>query len=262
MKRLDSEDKKILNAELYAEFTVKDLDHIAGMIKATRTNGYVLMIKALYEGGDLKKHLEKGPLTQAEYIKVRHGFVAAVQAMLWAGIVHRDLKPANIMLLKNEKGDVTGIKLIDFGIVYILPNMDFPFGKGFGPLHKGAGTKSFVIMDEYMKQISKFIAFQIASVLLKALPLKGRPGRNGSDIVKDPFTDPGKLNHKVAMEELAIARKQLDKAKSTESKADIEQLEFIIHELKWIAKLLVVNIKVRGDCSTIPGWKKEKKVEG
>ena len=38
-------------------------------------------------------------------------------------IVHRDLKPENIMVVSNEKGEVSNIKIIDFGFSNYLSKL-------------------------------------------------------------------------------------------------------------------------------------------
>jgi len=57
-----------------------------------------------------------GPLTNNETLTV---FRAVASAMLYAhelNIIHRDVKPANMILTTDMHGEITGAKLIDFGL--------------------------------------------------------------------------------------------------------------------------------------------------
>jgi len=83
--------------------TVHDIDETA--------DGKMFIVMDLYEGGTLKKRIERGRLKIEEAtdlaIQIAQGLSEAHQH----GIVHRDIKPANIMI---AKGGVA--KIVDFGL--------------------------------------------------------------------------------------------------------------------------------------------------
>ncbi|PID54554.1 MAG: serine/threonine protein kinase [Micrococcales bacterium] len=56
---------------------------------------------------------ERGPLSQAELIRLGNGMGQALGAIHAAGVVHRDLKPANVLMAEEPV-------LIDFGIAHVL----------------------------------------------------------------------------------------------------------------------------------------------
>ena len=63
----------------------------------------------LIEGDTLAARLRKGPLGEAELLRVGTQIADALDRTHWAGVIHRDLKPGNIMLTRG------GAKLMDFG---------------------------------------------------------------------------------------------------------------------------------------------------
>ncbi|MHB8959299.1 MAG: serine/threonine-protein kinase [Candidatus Limnocylindrales bacterium] len=67
------------------------------------------------DGRDLAAELaEKGPMDEAEALRIGEAVADALSALARVGIVHRDVKPSNIMLLRGG-----GVKLADFGIAKI-----------------------------------------------------------------------------------------------------------------------------------------------
>jgi eukaryotic-like serine/threonine-protein kinase len=65
------------------------------------------------EGEDLAARLRRGPLEQAEALRVVRQAGAGLATAHARGIVHRDLKPANLFLVG---GDLDQLKVLDFGI--------------------------------------------------------------------------------------------------------------------------------------------------
>ncbi|HEU4533671.1 MAG TPA: serine/threonine-protein kinase, partial [Polyangiaceae bacterium] len=65
------------------------------------------------EGEDLAARLARGPLTALEAVRLGARVAAALAAAHARGVLHRDLKPSNLFL---PGGDVTHVKLVDFGI--------------------------------------------------------------------------------------------------------------------------------------------------
>jgi Tol biopolymer transport system component len=69
------------------------------------------LVLELVEGRTLAERLEKGPLPQAEAVKVALQIASALEEAHRKGVVHRDLKPANVAL-----DDGLRVKVLDFGI--------------------------------------------------------------------------------------------------------------------------------------------------
>jgi len=65
------------------------------------------------DGEDLKRRLEREPLTAADSVRLVTRVAEALGAAHARGIVHRDLKPSNLFL---PGGSVEQVKILDFGI--------------------------------------------------------------------------------------------------------------------------------------------------
>lgn len=84
------------------------------------TDGRSYFGMELLEGETLEQRLERGPLPEAEAIRVIGAVLDALRVAHKAGIVHRDITPSNLFLTRDG-----GVKLIDFGVAFALgPNTD------------------------------------------------------------------------------------------------------------------------------------------
>ena len=75
------------------------------------TDGRMFLSMAFCEGETLKRRLERGPLPQAEALRVALQVARGLARAHEHGIVHRDVKPGNIMVMPDGEA-----KLLDFGI--------------------------------------------------------------------------------------------------------------------------------------------------
>lgn len=73
--------------------------------------GILYLFMEYLEGEDLRKRLNRGPLSPAEALNVFRQVGSGLQHGHVRGVTHRDIKPANIMLLTDGTA-----KLVDFGI--------------------------------------------------------------------------------------------------------------------------------------------------
>jgi eukaryotic-like serine/threonine-protein kinase len=72
------------------------------------------LVMEYLEGENLAQHIQNGPLTLQQSLRIATEVTDALAKAHETGVVHRDLKPSNIMLT------ATGAKLVDFGIAKLL----------------------------------------------------------------------------------------------------------------------------------------------
>ncbi|MBX0327652.1 serine/threonine protein kinase [Oscillochloris sp. ZM17-4] len=76
---------------------------------------YLIMEYA--NGGSLADHLRScGPLPEPQAIRIALDICAALGAVSASRFAHRDVKPSNSLLFTDEQGQITAVKLGDFGI--------------------------------------------------------------------------------------------------------------------------------------------------
>ncbi|MGH9511561.1 MAG: protein kinase domain-containing protein [Terriglobales bacterium] len=107
----------VANAELHARFErearmVSQLQHphICVLHDVGHESDTDFLVMEFLEGESLAERLRRGPLPQAELLKIAIQIADALEKAHRAGVVHRDLKPGNVMLTK------LGAKLLDFGL--------------------------------------------------------------------------------------------------------------------------------------------------
>jgi eukaryotic-like serine/threonine-protein kinase len=107
----------VANAELRARFEreariVSQLQHsnICVLHDVGHESDTDFLVMEYLEGESLADRLKRGPLPQAELLRIAVQIADALEKAHRAGVVHRDLKPGNVMLTK------LGAKLLDFGL--------------------------------------------------------------------------------------------------------------------------------------------------
>ncbi len=83
------------------------------------TDGSAWIAMELLSGSSLAARIERGPMSEAEVVKVGLETLSALEAAHGASLVHRDLKPDNIFLAE-VPGIGTTVKILDFGIAKLL----------------------------------------------------------------------------------------------------------------------------------------------
>ena len=78
----------------------------------------------LVKGKDLFEFVkEQRQLQEYDAAKITQQIIVGIRFLHSFEIVHRDLKPENIMVVSNEKGEVSNIKIIDFGFSNYLSKL-------------------------------------------------------------------------------------------------------------------------------------------
>ncbi len=77
-------------------------------------DGHTFIVMAYLEGEELRKHIEKGPLSLDRPLDIAIQVAQGLQEAHSKGVVHRDIKPANIMLTTTGQA-----MLMDFGLAQV-----------------------------------------------------------------------------------------------------------------------------------------------
>jgi serine/threonine protein kinase len=88
----------------------------------TLPDGRQYLVMDLLVGETLSTRLAREPLPLADSLLVIDQIASALAAAHAKGIVHRDLKPDNVFLVDVPGSMTPEVKLLDFGIVKLLPN--------------------------------------------------------------------------------------------------------------------------------------------
>ena len=112
---LDEERQVLINEASIMQL----LNHtnIIRLYQSIETNEYYFYVLELVKGSDLYRYVSKKKfLDEYEASWIMKNLLEALEYLHSTGIVHRDLKPENIMLEFNAKGEITKVKIIDFGL--------------------------------------------------------------------------------------------------------------------------------------------------
>jgi Tol biopolymer transport system component len=74
-------------------------------------DGIAYLVTELIDGEQLRRHIERGPLSPRRVIDLGAQAAEALATAHAAGFVHRDLKPENIMITRDDR-----VKILDFGL--------------------------------------------------------------------------------------------------------------------------------------------------
>ena len=136
----------VANSELRARFEreariVSQLQHphICVLHDVGSDGATEFLVMEFLEGESLADRLKRGPLPQAELLKIAIEIADALEKAHRAGVVHRDLKPGNVMLTK------LGAKLLDFGLAKPV---------AAGPTATGRGSGSASVLAAALTQTS------------------------------------------------------------------------------------------------------------
>jgi calcium-dependent protein kinase len=124
------------------------------------------------KGGELFGEIVKaGKFSETKAAEIMRQIFMSLRYMQHRGVVHRDLKPENILL--EEKHDVMGIKLIDFGAALVI-------SEAHTKIRGNAGTLYYMSPEILSGSYSALCDMWSAGVILYIL-LTGRPPFDGKD---------------------------------------------------------------------------------
>ncbi len=114
---------------------------IAGVYDVVEHDGDIAIVFEYVEGETLAARLARGPLAEADAVRIAVELAEALNVAHAGGVLHRDLKPANIML---APGGV--VKILDFGIARFRPRgrPDTEADEGF------MGTPGYVAPEQWV----------------------------------------------------------------------------------------------------------------
>lgn len=106
------------------------------------------IVTELIDGETLRSRIDRGPLTEAEAVKIAAQAARALRAAHDAGIVHRDIKPENLMIRRDGY-----VKVLDFGLAKLLPGeqLDEGLSQGSEPRTRAGavlGTPNYMAPEQ------------------------------------------------------------------------------------------------------------------
>jgi len=138
-------------------------------------HGDVWVAMEWLEGEDLAHRLRTGPLPIDEAIDLVSRLADAIEYVHALGIVHRDIKPSNLFF---ERGDVSRVRIVDFGLAWIEGEDGFRSGAGMI-----LGTPGYMAPEQARGNTvdARADVFALACVLYKCIT--GRGPFSGPDAV-------------------------------------------------------------------------------
>src|SRR5262245_46704473 len=101
------------------------------------------LVMELLTGEDLDAYIKRrGPLDEAETVRLALPIIAALNAAHASGVIHRDIKPSNIFLSKGPDDQIVP-KMLDFGISKVMNDSSNP-ELSLTPHHQVMGTPRYL----------------------------------------------------------------------------------------------------------------------
>ncbi|MEM7202991.1 MAG: serine/threonine-protein kinase [Planctomycetota bacterium] len=119
----DPEYDRRFREELLAAGRLHEAPNVVRVLNADRESGYRYVTMDYVPGGSLGAWIRArgtgGEMTPAEALLVLDQAARGLLAAEEREIVHRDIKPDNLLIEANDAGELTGIKVADFGIAKV-----------------------------------------------------------------------------------------------------------------------------------------------
>ena len=184
-----------------------DDPHVCTIYDIDQTDdGRVFIAMALYEGGTLKKQIQRGPLPIAEVMAFGEQIARGLATAHDAGIVHRDIKPANVMVTtKNE------VKIVDFGIAKLSTQADLT-GTGLS-----LGTVQYMAPEQFQGQVDARADLWALGVTMFEMLTGRRPFEGATSmevmnaVLNNPTPSVRKVRPEVPEELAAVIERALQK---------------------------------------------------
>jgi serine/threonine-protein kinase len=149
--------------------------------------GLPYVVMELLRGETLLERVRSARLSVADVVAVGIQLLSAVSAVNTHGFLHRDVKPSNVFVT-SARGRSPTIKLIDFGLVKVLPNsrVNLDDGTSITATNMIAGTPNYISPERYLSCASPHARSDVWSVGLTLYEaLAGRPafpGKPGAEL--------------------------------------------------------------------------------
>lgn len=93
--------------------------------------GQPYLVMELLEGGTLREHLEHGPLSLIDSLRVCREVASALAAAHDVRLIHRDIKPENIFLQRLAAAGTSDwrVRVVDFGLAFVADSDDQSVGR-------------------------------------------------------------------------------------------------------------------------------------
>ena len=85
---------------------------VVKVVEVNESDGSPFLVMELVEGGTLAEMLRRGPLSEADIVRLGRSIAGGLAEIHRRGLVHRDIKPANILVRPSGEASI-----IDFGFV-------------------------------------------------------------------------------------------------------------------------------------------------
>jgi len=191
-KGLGAKEREMIRTEIAAAKLVRHPNVVLTFdIFESSTSIYVVMEKV--NGGDLLTQIMLRPgrrLRDEEAAKVLRGMLAALSYLHTRSIVHRDIKPENTLVELSSTGEISSVKLTDFGLCAIVAH-GYTMEAQLGTIEYAA--PEIILNKAYDKSVDLWSLGCVLYVILSGrLPFTGNDDPDTADrIARCKYDFPG-----------------------------------------------------------------------
>jgi tRNA A-37 threonylcarbamoyl transferase component Bud32 len=122
--------------------------NVVGVFDLGEFEGGAYLVLELLRGRTLRSELEKsGRISPAVSRRIIENIFDGIAAAHAQHVIHRDLKPENVFLVEDREGNVTGAKLLDFGLA-IARDVEFVDGNKLTRTGTAVGTVAYMSPEQ------------------------------------------------------------------------------------------------------------------